>query len=213
MNRRHFLETLAAGLLVADCAVPARTSMPAQRSVPVERDENGLTPLRRFFVTAITSFAPRIDVTTSMLTVGGAVEHSFSMLYEELATDPQQTYRAVLQCVGGASGTAEWVGMPLRFLLDRAGIQSDAKKVVFYAGDGYESSIPVAMAMKPDSLLAHRMNGAALQPNHGSPVRLVLPGVYGYKQVKWITRIDVVTENHKGYWEQRGYSDDGTIRS
>lgn len=187
--------------------------MPAQRSVPVVRDEEGLTPLSRFFVTAITSSAPRIDVTTSMLSVGGAVEHAFSMPYGDLVSEPQQTYKSVLQCVGGASGNAEWVGMPLRVLLERAVIQPDARKVVFYAGDGYESSIPVAMAMKSDSLLAHRMNGAALQPNHGSPVRLVLPGLYGYKQVKWITRIEVVTENHKGYWEQRGYSDDGSIRS
>ena len=102
--------------------------------------------------------------------------------------------------------------MPLRHILEKAGVQDGTKKVVFYAADGYESSIPVTTALKSDSLMALEMNGEPLQPNHGSPVRLVLPGMYGYKQVKWITRIEVVTRNHKGYWEQQGYSNDGTIR-
>lgn len=211
MDRRHFLETLAVGLITAGC-VPPRQSLPVRTGVPVEQDEDGLTPLSRFFVTTITAFAPRIDVSETQLTIEGAVDNPLAMNYDELKLPPQQTNRSVLQCVGGARGNAEWVGMPLRHILERAGVQEDAKKVVFYAADGYESSIPLAAAMKPDSLMALEMNGELLRLKHGSPVRLVLPGMYGYKQVKWITRVEVVTHNHKGYWEQKGYSDDGSIR-
>ena len=106
MDRRHFLETLAVGLITAGC-MPLRQAMPVRMSVPVERDEEELTPLTRFFVTAITPFAPKIDVAEEQLIIEGAVDHPFSMKYDELALPPQQTYRSVLQCVGGARGNAE----------------------------------------------------------------------------------------------------------
>ena len=211
MNRRRFLETLAAGLCLTGCAIPVQRSMPGPSSIPVEKDADGLTPLARFFVTAIVSAPPKIDVANDRLVIDGAVDHPYSLEYDALAQMPQQTQRSVLQCVGGVRGTADWQGVALRRILEQAGIQAGARKVVFYAADGYESSIPVATALKSDSLLVLWMNAEPLRPFHGSPVRLALPGIYGYKQVKWITRIEVVTYNHKGYWEQRGYSDNGVI--
>ena len=213
MDRRHFLETLAVGLITAGCAVPVRTSAPVARIVDAENDEDDLRPLARFFVTAITAFAPDIDVTTDRLSFAGTVDRPYQVTYDALSEGPQTSFRSVLQCVGGAKGNAEWVGTRLRDHLLKADIQPEARKVVFIAADGYESSIPVEVALRDDSLLAHTMNGEPLQRNHGAPIRLVLPGIYGYKQVKWITRIVVVAGNHKGYWEQRGYSDDGTIRT
>ncbi|MBM3263507.1 MAG: molybdopterin-dependent oxidoreductase, partial [candidate division Zixibacteria bacterium] len=108
--------------------------------------------------------------------------------YGDLVAMPQQTQESVLQCVGGARGRARWEGVALRHILERAAIQTDAKKVVFHAADGYHSSIPIKVALKSDSLLALKMNDEPLWPRHGWPVRFVLPGKYGYKQVKWITR-------------------------
>jgi DMSO/TMAO reductase YedYZ molybdopterin-dependent catalytic subunit len=93
-----------------------------------------------------------------------------------------------------------------------AGVQPGAKDVVFYGADEYESSVPFATAIKSDSMLAWQMNDEPLWPKHGAPLRVVLSGIYGYKQVKWLNRIEVVQRNHKGFWEQRGYSDDGTIK-
>jgi DMSO/TMAO reductase YedYZ molybdopterin-dependent catalytic subunit len=212
MDRRHFFEVLAAGL-TAGFMGSARPSMAGPLRMPVEQDEEGLTPLARFFVTAIVSVPPRIDGEKDRLRIDGAVEQPAHISYGELAQMPQQVQESVLQCVGGARGRARWEGVGLRYLLERAGRLPGVKKVVFYGADGYESSIPLATALRPDSLLALVMNGEPLWPKHGWPVRLVLPGKYGYKQVKWLTRIELVTRHHKGYWEQRGYSDDGTMAS
>lgn len=181
--------------------------------LPVDTDENGLTPLAKFFVTAITSSIPNIDLETDRLTVDGAVTRPLSIRYDELGERSQQKQQSLLQCVGGAKGQASWEGIPLKNILESAGVAQGVKKIICYAADGYESSIPIATALKPDSLLALTMNGEPLWSKHGWPVRLVLPGKYGYKQVKWITRIELTTRGHKGFWEQRGYSDDGSIKS
>lgn len=213
MDRRRFLGTLATGLVTAGCAVPRRSPSLVPASPPTVTPEHELTPLSRFFVTAITSAPPVIDVATGRLIIDGVVERPYSIGYEDLAHLPQMAQRTVLQCVGGARGTAQWEGVTLRRVLESAGLGPRARKVIFYAPDGYESSIPIQTAMRPDSLLALRMNDEPLRAFHGYPVRLVLPGLYGYKQVKWITRIEIVEHDHRGYWEQRGYADDGTIRS
>ena len=213
MDRRHFLETLAAGLVAGGSVLPALQSVAGPLFVPVEKDDEGLTPLRRFFAVAIVSFPPKIDVEKERLEIEGAVTDPLALGYDELPRWPQHTQESILRCVGGAQGRARWVGVRLRDILEKAGVAADARDVVFYGADGYESSIPVGNAMKGSSMLALQMNGEPLWSKHGSPVRLVLPGMYGYKQVKWLTRIEVTRKNHKGYWEQRGYSDDGRIKT
>ena len=213
MDRRHFLETLAAGLIVGGTALPTLHSVAGPLFLQVKKDEEGLTPLRRFFAVAIVSFPPKIDVEKKTLEIEGAVAAPFAVGYGELHQWPQLTQESILRCVGGAQGRARWVGVRLRALLKKAGVAPDARDVIFYGADEYESSIPVGEAMKKSSMLALQMNDEPLWRKHGSPVRLVLPGMYGYKQVKWLTRIEVTRKNHKGYWEQRGYSDDGRIKS
>ncbi len=212
MDRRHFLETLAAGLVIGGAVLPTLQSVAGPLYVPVEKDEDDLTPLRRFFAVAIVSFPPKIDTENERLEIEGAVTAPFALRYEELHQWPQHTQKSILRCVGGAQGKAGWVGVRLRDLLEKAGVVPDARDVIFYGADEYESSVPVGVAMKESSMLALQMNGEPLWSKHGSPVRLVLPGMYGYKQVKWLTRIEVTRKNHKGYWEQRGYSDDGRIK-
>lgn len=213
MRRRHFMKTLAIGLAGFVGLMKIPESLAGPLLIPVDTDENGLTPLAKFFVTAITSSVPNINLESDRLTVDGGVTRPLSLRYDELGRQTQQTQKSLLQCVGGAKGQASWEGIPLKTILESAGVGPDVKKVIFYAADGYESSIPIATALKPDSLLALTMNGESLWPKHGWPVRLVLPGKYGYKQVKWITRIELTTRRHKGFWEQRGYGDDGSIKS
>ena len=213
MDRRHFLETLAAGLVAGGTMLPTFQSAAGPLFVPVDADEEGLTPLGRFFAVAIVSFPPKIDVANERLEIEGDVSNPYALGYDELRAWPQVTQESVLRCVGGAQGRARWSGVRLAGLLEKAGMDPDARDVVFYGADGYESSVPVGEAMKERSMLALEMNYEPLWARHGAPVRLVMPGMYGYKQVKWITRIEVTRRNHKGYWEQRGYSDDGRIKS
>ena len=109
--------------------------------------------------------------------------------------------------------SALWEGIPLKDLLERAGtIKPGATKVVLHAADGYTDSIHLTKALEPTTLVAFRMNGETLPQGHGYPARLLVPGIYGMKHVKWITQIEVVNTDYKGYWQQSGWSDPAPIR-
>jgi hypothetical protein len=107
---------------------------------------------------------------------------------------------------------ALWEGVRLKDLLERAGVKTGAVKVVFYAVDDYSDSIHLDKALEPTTLLAVRMNGATLPQGHGFPVRMLVPGIYGMKHCKWLTRIQVVSQDYQGYWQERGWSDPAPIR-
>ncbi len=108
---------------------------------------------------------------------------------------------------------ALWDGIPLVDLLQRAGgIKAGASKVVLYAVDDYSDSIHMSKALEPTTMLALRMNGVTLPQGHGFPARLLVPGIYGMKHVKWVTRIQVVNTDYQGYWQQRGWSDAADVR-
>lgn len=119
---------------------------------------------------------------------------------------------ATLECIsnpvgGDLIGNAKWKGVRLRVLLERAGIQPSVRDVVLRGADGYSDSIPLDRAMQDGTLVVYEMNGAPLTPTHGFPVRLLVPGIYGMKNVKWITRIELVNYDYKGYWQRRGWDD------
>jgi DMSO/TMAO reductase YedYZ molybdopterin-dependent catalytic subunit len=107
---------------------------------------------------------------------------------------------------------ALWEGIPLRNLLQRAGVKKGATKVVFHAADDYSDSIHLTKALESTTLLAVHMNGVTLPQEHGFPARLLVPGIYGMKHCKWVTRIEVVNYNYQGYWQQRGWSDAAPVR-
>src|SRR5438046_6636517 len=107
---------------------------------------------------------------------------------------------------------ALWEGIPLMDLLQRAGVKPGATKVAFHAVDDYTDSIHLSKALEPTTLLAVRMNGATLPQEHGFPARMLVPGIYGMKHCKWLTRIEVVNYDYKGYWQQRGWSDAAPVR-
>jgi hypothetical protein len=97
-------------------------------------------------------------------------------------------------------------------LLQRAGIKPGATKVAFHAVDDYSDSIHLTKALEPTTLLAVRMNGATLPQGHGFPARMLVPGIYGMKHCKWITRIEVVNYDFLGFWQQLGWNDAAPIR-
>jgi DMSO/TMAO reductase YedYZ molybdopterin-dependent catalytic subunit len=119
----------------------------------------------------------------------------------------------------GAVGNAEWTGVPLRDLLHRAGLEDGACEIVFEGADqgvpseepkppgpiSYSRSVPLDKALQPEVLIAYQMNGRDLSPDHGFPVRAIVPGHYGMASVKWLTRIQAVREPFQGYWQTSDY--------
>ncbi|WP_422738777.1 sulfite oxidase [Micromonospora sp. WMMD729] len=174
---------------------------------------------------------PELDPAAHTLTVGGAVDRPLTVGLAELRERPRVTHRVTLECAGNgrallhprpvsqpwlveAVGNAEWTGTPLAPLLREAGLGSDAVDVVFTGADhgvergveqDYQRSLPVADALREEVLLAYEMNGAPLLPQHGAPLRLIVPGWYGMAHVKWLRSIDVRTTAFDGYQNAVAY--------
>jgi hypothetical protein len=169
-----------------------------------------ITPNDEFFTLSI-SGTPEINIDDWKLLVDGLVENELELSYENITSYPSKSVTATLKCVEGPAGRAKWTGVRLKYILDLAVVLGGATEVVFYAEDGYSSSLTLDDATADDVLLAYEMNGEVLPPDHGYPVRLVVPGKYGYKWVKWIKHIDIVGDDFKGYWESRGWDDEADL--
>jgi DMSO/TMAO reductase YedYZ molybdopterin-dependent catalytic subunit len=160
---------------------------------------------------------PTIGAGTWHLTVDGDVDHPYTLSYDQLLALPMQKQYESMMCVSNEVGgqymsNALWEGVRLKDLLDRAGVKPGAVKIVFYAADDYSDSIHLDKALEPTTLLAVHMNGMILPQGHGFPVRMLVPGIYGMKHCKWLTRIQVVTQDYQGYWQMRGWSDPAPVR-
>jgi DMSO/TMAO reductase YedYZ molybdopterin-dependent catalytic subunit len=167
-----------------------------------------ITPIEDFFVLDL-GVQPEIDIGEWRLEVTGLVENPLSLTYDEILAMPQVTQITYLYCMPGYEGTGEWTGVPLLYVLEKAGYSDETVSVVFYAADEYSSSIPLDKAVLQDTILAYKMNGVTLPEEHGYPLRLVVPDKVGYKWVKWIVKIELVDYLYEGYWESRGYSNIG----
>lgn len=169
-----------------------------------------ITPNDEFFTASING-TPQIDGELWRLSVRGMVDSELSLGIEEIRSLPRVSLEARLQCVGGPSGNAVWAGVPLEIVLEMAQASSGATEVIFRAADGYSSSLTVAEISETGAFLAYEMNGVELPPDHGFPLRLVVPGHYGYKWVKWVTSIELAAYDYEGYWESRGWNDDARM--
>lgn len=176
-----------------------------------------ITPNEEFYVTSYRS-PPTIRINDWSLSIKGLVERPIALTYEQLIAKPSVAQIVTLECVGNTVAgefisTAKWEGVPLRALLDEAGAQADAYDVIFRAADGFSDSIRFDRAMAGDVLIAHRMNGVPLPQGHGFPARAIVPGHYGMKNVQWLTEIEVVAEDYKGYYAQKGWTDEAVIKT
>jgi len=154
-----------------------------------------------------------VNASTYTLTVDGLVEnreeYSYSALMERF---PHYRKVVTLYCVEGWDVTILWEGIRVKDLLEEAGVKPGANTVIFYAEDGYSSSLPLAYIEDRDILLAYAMNNVTLPAERGFPFQLVAEDRWGYKWVKWVNRIEVsADENYRGYWESRGYANNGSI--
>jgi sulfane dehydrogenase subunit SoxC len=198
--------------------------------MPLEALQYDLTPPGLHYT--LTHYdIPIVDVASWLLSVGGSVRRPLELDFAALAAMPSRTVRVTLECAGNgrarlqprpisqpwlveAIGTAEWTGVPLVQLLDDAGLSDDAVDVVFTGADhgvergveqDYQRGVPVADARHEDVLVAYEMNGNPIPPQHGFPVRLIVPGWYGMAQVKWLRSIDVITTEFDGFQNAVAY--------
>jgi DMSO/TMAO reductase YedYZ molybdopterin-dependent catalytic subunit len=209
------------------------TAAPENSETPLDRVRSWVTPNRLFFVRNHFP-VPALDAPAWRLRVEGRVERPADWSWEELAGLPERSVFATVECAGngrsflqprqpgvpwgaGAVGHAEWTGVPLRLLLERAGVRPGSVEVLFEGADRgsepdhpepmpFARSLPLAKALHPDTLLATRMNGELLEPEHGAPVRLFVPGWYGVASVKWLRRIEVLDRPFGGYFQSVKYT-------
>jgi len=185
---------------------------------PVQFLSPEVTSNDQFYIVSKNLFSdPTVNGISWRLTVDGQVDRPFTLTYQELLTQPMKLQYESLMCISNEVGgqymsNAQWEGIPLMDLLQRAGVKAGATKIVFHAADDYTDSIHLTKALEPTTLLAVRMNGATLPQGHGFPARMLVPGIYGMKHCKWLTRIEVVNYDYQGYWQQRGWSDPAPVR-
>lgn len=154
-----------------------------------------------------------VDIATYELGVSGIVDDPATYTYSEVTSGFPSYEKVVrLDCVEGWGATILWRGVLVRDILDRSGVQRGARSVVFTAVDGYTTSFPIGYFYDNDILLAYSMNGTTLPRERGFPFQLVAEDKWGYKWCKWVTGMELTAdEDPGGYWEDRGYSNDGDL--
>jgi DMSO/TMAO reductase YedYZ molybdopterin-dependent catalytic subunit len=139
----------------------------------------------------ITGTAIDVDITSYKLIVDGLVDNPLTLNYEEIQQFTPTTKVVLLICPEFFVDNAEWTGVPVKTILTKAGINSEARQVFFYSLDGYPHSLSLQDAQKDGVFLAYKVNGQTLPKEHGYPLRLVIEGVYGGTWVKWLGHIEV----------------------
>ncbi len=144
------------------------------------------------------------------LVITGLVNNTVVYTYDRVVNDHRHYEKVVtLHCVEGWEVTILWEGVLVRDLMEEVGIDPAATVVVFYASDGYSTSLPLDYLIDNDIIIAYKMNGVVLPPERGFPFQLVAESKLGYKWIKWITRIELSDDvNYRGYWESRGFSNE-----
>jgi DMSO/TMAO reductase YedYZ molybdopterin-dependent catalytic subunit len=154
---------------------------------------------------------PAVDPEKWSFTIDGLVDHPQRFTYDEIRRLPTYETPLTLECIsnavgGGLIGHALWRGTRLHPLFEHAGIKPQAKYAALYAAEGYTTGHTLERILRPENFLAWEMNGEPLPRRHGFPLRVILPGKYGMKMPKWLTRIEFVNHEFLGYWEWQGWS-------
>lgn len=200
------------------------------KGMPLEALAYDITPVGLHYL-LVHFDIPVLDPASWRLQLGGLFRRPMTLTLDELRSRPRRTQAVTLECAGNgrarlhprpisqpwlneAVGTAEWTGTPLAPLLAEAGLETAAVELVFTGADhgiekgfehDYARSLSRADAARDEVLLAYEMNGRPLEPQHGAPLRLLVPGWYGMTHVKWLTRIDAVARPFDGYQQRVAY--------
>jgi DMSO/TMAO reductase YedYZ molybdopterin-dependent catalytic subunit len=171
-----------------------------------------VTPVADFYTVSKNFIDPDVAIGGWRLKIDGLVDRPMELTYEQLTALPASEGYYTLMCIsneigGELWGNAYWRGVKLKDLLEQAGVHTDAYKAVFSAADDYKDSVRLDRALHPDALLAWEMNGERLKKEHGFPARLLIPGIYGMKNVKWLNGITIVANDFRGFWQNQGWDD------
>ena len=173
-----------------------------------------IVPTSGWRIYTIGNSIPRIDPEAYRLTIAGAVERPVTYTLADLRSLPQATQVSDFHCVTGWSVyDVSWRGVRFRDLLAEAGPRLEAKALRFVSAERpYDDTLSLPQAFTADAMLALDLDGKPLSEAHGFPARVVMPRMYGYKSVKWVSRIEVQPHlDHIGYWELRGYDEDAWV--
>jgi DMSO/TMAO reductase YedYZ molybdopterin-dependent catalytic subunit len=192
--------------------LPPTTSPPNSPPFDMKGISAEVTDTNAFYAVSKNFIDPSVAVGLWRLTIDGLVDNPMTLTYDQLTSLPASEGYYTLMCIsnevgGDLWGNAAWHGVNLQWLLQQAGVHADAYKAVFTAADGYKDSVLLGNALHPDALLAWAMNGQPLKKEHGYPARLLIPGIYGMKNVKWVTGISIVPNDVKGFWQNQGWDD------
>lgn len=200
---------------------PAVTApVPAAAELGIPGLSPVITPAAEFYRIDTALVVPQVDPSTWSLRIHGLVEQEVVLRWDDLVALPQRETVATLVCVsndvgGDLIGTARWLGVPIRDVLAMARPTPDADMVLSHSVDGFTASTPIeALTDEREALLAIGMNGEPLPLEHGFPVRMVVPGLYGYvSATKWVSELEVTQyARAEGYWTSRGWSARGPVK-
>ncbi len=218
LSRRSFLQYAGAGaamLLTSEKSEAANFIAKKFLALP-PRKLPFITPNKDFYIVQCCG-VQKVEVANWSLPITGLVKQPLRLTYADILKMPSIEKMVTLQCIdnevsGELISNAVWRGVPLSDILNKAGLSPSVADVVLHGADDYSDSITLDRAMNYDVFLAYHMNGVPLPPEHGFPLRAVVPGIYGIKNVKWLTKIELVGHDYQGYWQKKGWTDEGTIK-
>jgi len=174
------------------------------------KDVQAITPNDRFYVVTKNVVDPEVSRDNWRLDITGLVERPKTYTYEEFAALPAVTQETTLRCISnqvsdGLMSNAVWKGVPLRALIEAAGAKAGVVEVRLHGVDNYTDTFAIEKALDETTLLAYEMNNEPIPQRHGFPVRVIVPGLFGEKNVKWVTRVELIDHDAKGFYEQQGW--------
>lgn len=223
-SRRVVLRAAAAAVVAIPAVVLSREVLRTRTGGFLTQRRSGalstaITPVNEFYSVSSNFRDPTGDGGPEWrLRVDGMVDRPLELTLAEVQALADPDLAVTLNCISNEIGgplisTGFWNAAPLARILTEAGPRAGVVDVVFEGRDGYTDSVPVQKALAPECHLSWGLNGEALPEKNGAPLRALIPGIYGIKSVKWLERITLVTDDHQGYWQQRNWTDDGTIKA
>jgi DMSO/TMAO reductase YedYZ molybdopterin-dependent catalytic subunit len=211
-GRRGFLLLVAGGLSSLAWAGPVSRALAPLTSNGSQLLGN-LLPVGGWRIYTISGTMPLFDPSSWRLEIDGLVKHPRSLSYDELRALPKVQQTSTFHCVTGWTvKNVRWGGVRFQHLFDLVQPLPAATAVRFVSLERpYVDSLTIEQLHLPDAMLAYEMGGRPLSRPHGAPARVVLPEMYGYKGVKWLTRMELVARQPEGYWERNGYDQNAWV--
>lgn len=206
----------ASSIITPPASAPATGALPRD-NLQLPPSEIVVTPVTELYTQSYGDI-PTVDAATYLLTIDGLVENPMTLTLDQIKVLPPAEEMLTLECIGNPVGgrligNVVWKGFSLEQLLKQVKVKAGAIRAKFTAADAYQTSVELKWITQPGVLVAYEINGEPLPPEHGFPLRIRMPGLYGQKQPKWIQRIEFIDEVFHGYWESQGWSDVAAVRT